>query len=165
MGLVTKQLQVTTGLLFFVAAAHLSVCLYCQLNKLDYFIRVQASIASATAVFFALFPFFLHLSLYVSLSVSLSISPLSAPSARTSNSMVKYPGQCVALQRDSGSRYAGNRPGSKWRVIVEHTVCLHLDLSWTVLRGPYWGKTFPQGSWNMGPRSHFAPSEKPANTT
>lgn len=59
-------------------------------------------------------PSSLHLTLYLSLSVSLSLSPpLSAPSTKTSNSMVKYPGQCVALQRDSGSRYAGIGPGSK----------------------------------------------------
>lgn len=88
-------------------------------HKRDYFIRVQASIASATAVFFTLCP---PLYIYLSISISSSLF-LSAPSARTSNSMVKYPGQCVALQRDSGSRYAGNRPRSKWRVIVERCGC------------------------------------------
>lgn len=99
-----KQHQVARGLLFLLFC--LSVL---SAHKLDYFIRVQASIASATAVFFILCPL-----LYVNLSISISsFLFLSAPSARTSNSMVKYPGQCVALQRDSGSRYAGNRPGSK----------------------------------------------------
>lgn len=45
---------------------------------------------------------------------------------------------------------------------------LHIDLknpSKTILRGRTWAKTFPQGGWNMGPKSHFTSSEKATNTT
>lgn len=72
------------------------------------------SLSSQTGLFHQRSSFYwlCHCSLFHSLptsftSVSASLLPsftlLSAPKA--SNSMVKYPGQCVALQRDSGSRY------------------------------------------------------------
>ena len=83
-------------------------------------------------------------SIFLSLSLSLLFSlSLSAPSARTSNSMVKYPGQCVALQRDSGSRYAGNGPGSKWRVIVEHCGCTSRGPQSNHIKGPHLGQNLP----------------------
>lgn len=85
------------------------------------------SLSSQTRLFHQSSSFYwlCHRSLFHSLPSSFtSISPSLLPSftllpaPKASNSMVKYPGQCVALQRDSGSRYAGNGPGSKWRVIV-----------------------------------------------
>lgn len=85
------------------------------------------SLSSQTGLFHQSSSFYwlCHCSLFHSLPSSFtSISPSLLPSftllpaPKASNSMVKYPGQCVALQRDSGSRYAGNGPGSKWRVIV-----------------------------------------------
>lgn len=71
MGLVMKQLQVARGLLFCCCCSSLDLSVL-SAHKLDYFIRVQASIASATAVFFTL-PSSLHLSLSLSLSSSLSL--------------------------------------------------------------------------------------------
>lgn len=115
-------------------------------------------------------PSSLLLSLHLHL-LSLSLS-LAAPSARTSNSMVKYPGQCVALQRDSGSRYTGNGPGlkkKKWRVIVERCACTCRQPRWTCIVGGggtnLGRKPSHKVNWNMGPKSHFAPSEKTTNTT
>lgn len=96
-------------------------------------------------------PSSLHLSLYQSLALSSSLF-LSAPSARTSNSMVKYPGQCVALQRDSGSRYAGNRPGSKWRVIVEHCGCTSRGPQSNHIKGPHLGRNLPTRQLKYGPQ-------------
>lgn len=82
---------------------HQSSCLYCLCH---------------CSLFHSVSPF-AHLSLYSSPSPS-----LPALSIRTSNSMVKYPGQCVALQRDSGSTFAGNEPESKWAVVfAEHYGC------------------------------------------
>lgn len=94
----------------------------------------------------------LHVSLYFSLSISPSLSPLlSAPSAKTSNSMVKYPGQCVALQRDSGSRYAGIGPGSKWRVIVEHCDCTSHGPQSNHIKGAHLGHNLPTQQLKYGP--------------
>lgn len=76
-----KQLQVARGLLFCCCCS--SLCLsVLSAHKLDYFIRVQASIASATAVFFTLCP---PLYIYLSRSVSplLSYSLLPAPGPQT----------------------------------------------------------------------------------
>ncbi len=107
-------------------------------------------------------PSSLHLSLYLYLSHSLCISLssslfLSAPSARTSNSMVKYPGQCVALQRDSGSRYAGNGPGSKWRVIVEHCGCTSRGPQSNHIKGPHLGQNLPTRQLKYGPQVPLRP--------
>lgn len=64
-----KQLQVAMGLPFGCSCS--SLCLpVLSARKLDYFIRVQASIASATAVFFTLCP-----PLYIYLSISPYLSP------------------------------------------------------------------------------------------
>lgn len=90
------------------------------------------SLSSQTGLFHQSSSFYWlgHCSLFHSLpfaftSTSPSLLPpfTLLPAPKASNSMVKYPGQCVALQRDSGSRYAGNGPGSKWRVIVARCGC------------------------------------------
>lgn len=94
-------------------------------------------------------PCTLHLSLYLSLPLCSSLF-LPAPSARTSNSMVKYPGQCVALQRDSGSRYAGNGPGSKWGVIVEHCGCTSHGPQSSHIKGPHLGQNLPTRQLKYG---------------
>lgn len=65
-----KQRQVAGGGAAIPLLLLISVCLCCQPHKRDYFIRVQASIASATAALFAPCP-----PLCVYLSISISSSP------------------------------------------------------------------------------------------
>lgn len=61
-GWVMKPHLVTRGLLFCCCGWSLPVL---SAHKRDYFIRVQASIGSVTAVFFTLCPLLLHLSLHL----------------------------------------------------------------------------------------------------
>lgn len=78
--------------------------------------------------------------------------------------MVKYPGQCVALQRDSGSRYTGNGPGLKneellWSVVA----ALGVDLAEPVLWGgeaPLGPRAVPQGELKYGPEVPLCPLRK-----
>lgn len=107
-GWVMKPHLVTRGLLFCCCSWSLPVL---SAHKQDYFIRVQASSGSVTS-------FTLCSLLFTSIAPSLFPSFTLLSSSKASNSMVKYPDQCVAFQRDSGSRYAGIGPESKWRVIV-----------------------------------------------
>ncbi len=165
MGSVTKQLQVAGGAaVLLLLLISLSVCSVSSQTGL--FHQSSSLYCLCHCSLFHSLPSSLHLSLSLSpshspLSLSLAVSlSLSAPSARTSNSMVKYPGQCVALQRDSGSRYAGKGPGSKWRVIVEHCGCTSRGPQSNHIKGPHLGQNLPQGIWNMGPKSHFSPSNK-----
>ena len=83
MGSVMKQVEVARGLLFCCRCS--SLCLsVLSAHKLDYFIRVQASIASATAVFSTLCPpLYIYLSINLSLSPLLSFSLLPAPGPQT----------------------------------------------------------------------------------
>lgn len=63
--------------------------------------------------FFALGPLLFHLSLHLFFPHShCSLHP------RSQTAWLNTQAKCVALQRDSGSRYSGSGPGSKWRVIV-----------------------------------------------
>lgn len=85
-----KQLQVARGLPFGCCCS--SLCLsVLSACKLDYFIRVQASIAFATAVFFTLCP-----PLYIYLSISPCLSPYLSLSRLLSFSLLPAPGPQTA---------------------------------------------------------------------